>query len=230
MTGTMNALHGLSARAEALGVSTLVQSRFSDDVDTELSDYLLAADPQTVVLAGGTGPAGVLSSGGATQVVEVLRPLPAAPAAVAVRLARGPDGDAAVQVGAQLAKSSGLGLVLTPAGRSASALAADLSKRGIRATAGSEPDGAIVVGPAGEGAGGVHVAVVVGSSEASDDLDQWTGALDGPGVAAPGGTLVSASAVKEAGAATEPTVVEATTVEATTVEATAKEATESRQP
>ena len=249
MTGTMNALHGLSAWAEALGVSTVVQSRFSDDIDTELPDYLLAADPQTVVLASGTGPAGVLSSGGATQVVEVVRPLPAAPAAVTVRLARSADGDAAVQVAAQLAKSSGLGLVLSPAGRSAATLAADLSKRGIRATAGPEPDGAIVIAPAGAGGDGVHVAVVAGSSEASDDLDQWTAALDGPGVAKLAGTPDPAGAVEEAAAAApaaadatatapaaadpppvEAASVKAATVDAMTVDAMTVNVTESRQP
>jgi K+:H+ antiporter len=182
MTSTMNDLHGLAARAEALGVSTVVQSRFSDDVPAELPGYVRAADPQTVVLASGTGSAGELSSDGTVQVVVASPELPSSPAAVAVRWSRSPNGDAAVQVGALLAMASGKDLVLMPGGRPAASLAADLTKRGIRATAGAQPPDAIIVGPVaetGEDGGRVHLEVLAGSSEASDDLDQWTSALDG---------------------------------------------------
>ncbi len=191
MPSTMNALHGLAARAEALGVSTVVQSRFSDDAVGELPGYLRAADPQTVVFAAGAGDPGELDSGGTVQLVAARGPLPPAPAAVVVRWSRSPNGDAAVQVGAQLAVAGGTDLVLTPAGRQAASLAASLTKRGIRARAGDEPPDAIVVGPAGaEGQAGqdgqagqgrgAHLEVRAGSGEASDDLDQWTSALDGP--------------------------------------------------
>jgi hypothetical protein len=86
-----------------------------------------------------------------------------------------------VQVAAQLAVASGLDLMLTPAGRGSSGLAADLTKRGIPARADEAPTGAVVVAPASsqDQDGGVHLSVTAGSIEASDDLDQWVAALDG---------------------------------------------------
>ena|ERR1022692_394768 len=190
MTATMGQLHQLAGRAGASGVSSAVQSRFSDDVAGELPSYLAATHPDTIVLAPGGVSTAELSSDGATQVVTVVRPPPRLPSAIVARWARGPGGAAAVQVAAQLAVAGGLGLVLTPASRPSVALAADLTKRGVPATAGLEPAGALIVASAGaasaaadEPAGpGVladaHLIVLVGSNEASDDLDQWVQALD----------------------------------------------------
>ena len=124
---------------------------------------------------------------GTTQLVYVLRPMPASPAAAVARWARTPDGEAAVQVAAQLSVASGVDLVLTPAGRPCASLAASLVKRGLAARAGTQPAGAIVVAPAdsvtgiADSAAGsdsdVHLAVIAGTSEASDDMDQWVQAL-----------------------------------------------------
>ena len=178
--------------ADAGGGHAMVQSRFSDDVSAELPGYVAAADPGTVVLRPGSGPVEALGANGATQLVYVLRPLPAAPAAAVVRWARGADGEAAVQVAAQLSVASGLDLVVTPSGRQATSVAADLRKRGLPARSGTEPAGGIVVAPVSgleqadghepPAAGGhdsdVHLAVVAGTNEASDDMDQWVQALD----------------------------------------------------
>ncbi len=180
MTQTMNKLHELAARAQANGVKCVVQARFSDDVAAELPGYVAAAGPGTIVLAPGTGPAVELGAGGTTQLVTVLTTPPPDPQAVAVRLGRGSDGEAAVQVGAQLAVGAGLDLILTPEGRPATGLAADLGKRGIPAHAGVEPSDSIVVAPAGSPDGPAHIAVTAGSDEASDDFDQWTAALVAP--------------------------------------------------
>jgi Kef-type K+ transport system membrane component KefB len=206
MTQTMSQLRRLAERAKVNGVSAIVQSRFSDDVPSELPGYLAAAGPDTIVLGEG-GPSSIaLSAGGTTQLVTVLAPLPPSPTAVVARWSRGPDGAAVVQVAARIAVARGLGLVLTPAGRPSTALAADLTKRGVPATAGAPPEGAIVVaaaaanGAAPTAAGppstdphagdtefsddrtqGAHLAVLAGSNEFSDDLDQWVQALEGAG-------------------------------------------------
>jgi Kef-type K+ transport system membrane component KefB len=203
MTQTMNKLHALAAKAG--DVPAMVQSRFSDDVRAELPGYVAAANPGTVVLRPGDGQADALGADGATQLVYVLRPLPAEPGVAVARIAKGSDSDAAVQVAAQLSVGGGLDLVLTPSGRTATSAAASLRKRGLRVRTGSEPAGGIVVAPlastaaalAGQAgnhadaeepepapAGGhlsdAHLAVVAGTAEASDDMDYWVQALDLP--------------------------------------------------
>jgi K+:H+ antiporter len=190
MTQTMARLQGLAAQAG--DVKAKIQSRFSDDVRAELPGYVAAADPDTVVLRPGSGQPDALGANGATQLVYVLRPLPPEPAAAAARLARGSDGEAAVQVAAQLSVAGGLDLVLAPSGRSATSVATSLRKRGLRVRAGAEPRGGILVAAAGRASGGdepaaagdrdsdVHLAVVAGTNEASDDMDHWVQALDLP--------------------------------------------------
>jgi K+:H+ antiporter len=186
MTKTMATLNALAAEAEPDGVAATVQSRFSDDVEAELPGYVAAAEPDTIVLLPGGTNAAALSRDGAAQLVYVIRPVPPAPTAAVARWSRGADGDAAVQVAAQLSVAAGLGLVLAPAGRSQSSVAADLSKRGLVATAGSPPEGAIIVGPAGQDGepsvppgedSDAHLTVVAGTLEASDDMDHWVQAL-----------------------------------------------------
>src|ERR1022692_66635 len=202
MTQTMARLKDLAAQAGP-GVSATVQSRFSDDVSAELPAFIAAAEPDTIVLRHGSTDQGTLSADGATQLVYVMRPMPAAPPAAVARWTRTADGEAAVQVAAQLSVASGVDLVLTPAGRPGASLAASLVKRGLAARAGAQPAGAIVVAPA-DGVTGiaasaagnasaagsatatgsvsdVHLAVVAGTNEASDDMDQWVQALDAPG-------------------------------------------------
>jgi hypothetical protein len=137
------------------------------------------------VLRPGTGEAQALGADGTTQLVYLLRPLPSVPAAAIARLTRGADGDAAVQVAAQLSVGSGLGLVLGPAGRHAASVAADLRKRGLRVSSEEGPGGGIVVAAAaGSGPdaaphdGDTHLAVIAGTNEASDDMDNWVQALN----------------------------------------------------
>ena len=223
MTQTMDVLHQLASRGEQHGVSVAVQSRLSNDVAAELPGYIAAADPDTVVLHRGVAPLSDLSVDGKAQLVVLIKPMLEAPTAAVARLAKGADTEAALQVAAQLAVADGLDLVLSPPGRTATARANDLGKRGIVARAGTEPADSIVVAPAdlvlgapavatagavgtisavngSDGAaeatlvvdadenGGaelsvgdadVHIAVVAGSNEASDDMDQWVEALDG---------------------------------------------------
>jgi hypothetical protein len=146
MTQTMSRLKDLAAEAGPDGVAATVQSRFSEDVSAELPAFVAAAEPDTIVLRPGSADPGALSSGGAAQLVYVLRPLPASPVAAAARWVRSADGDAAVQVAAQLSVAGGFDLVLTPSGRPGASLAADLTKRGLASRAGAQTEGAIVTG------------------------------------------------------------------------------------
>jgi K+:H+ antiporter len=185
MTQTMSKLQALAAQAG--DVPAVVQSRFSDDVRAELAGYVAAAGPGTVVLRPGDGQRDALAADGATQLVYVLRPLPAEPAAAVARLARGADGEAAVQVAAQLSVAGGIDLMLAPSGRTASSVAASLRKRGLQVRTGNGQAGGILVtaaadrhepGAADDRDSDVHLAVVAGTSEASDDMDHWVQALE----------------------------------------------------
>ncbi|HEX9625290.1 MAG TPA: cation:proton antiporter [Streptosporangiaceae bacterium] len=212
MTATMDTLHQLAARAEARGVTVIVQSRFSDDVAAELPGYVGAADPDKIVMYRDAAPISELSNEGRVQIVVLVKPLPEAPTAAVAHWIRGADSDAALQVAGELAVAGNLDLVLTPAGRQTTSRASDLTKRGLAASVGTSPAGAIVIGPADEllavpvgavaqaasadgsdpitdvnggtpvdsdGVRDIHIAVVAGSNEASDDMDQWVEALDG---------------------------------------------------
>ncbi|MGI9007568.1 MAG: cation:proton antiporter, partial [Streptosporangiaceae bacterium] len=127
MTRTMGALNELARQVPA-GITAAVQSRFSDNVGAELAGYVAAAEPDTIVLrvsAGRRGHAGdaagtrlaALEADGAVQLVYLLRPLPARPSAAVAQWSRSADGEAAVQVAAQISVGSRLDLVLTPPGR-----------------------------------------------------------------------------------------------------------------
>lgn len=184
MTGTMAELQELAQRGSRLGVPTVVHSRFSEDVARELPGFVAAAEPDTVVLAGRAGPGDGEAAGAPftaccpAQLVTVLSTPPAAPTAVAVHWARGADGAAAIQVAAQLAVASQLGLVLTPGGGRPASVAAGLARRGLAACAGPAPGGALLVAAGDEGDGS-HLAVLAGTSPASDDPDQWIPTLEG---------------------------------------------------
>jgi K+:H+ antiporter len=179
LTRTMGELHALTELASARGVKAVVQSRFSEDVAGELPGYVAAAEPDTVVLRPDGASLRALGADGATQLVVVMHALPEEPGAVAVEWSRGADGAAAVQVAAQLTVANRLELVLSPGGGRRAGLAAELTRRGIPASDGPPPAGAIVVAAAGDGGTGAHLAVVAGTREGSDDLDQWVQALDG---------------------------------------------------
>jgi Kef-type K+ transport system membrane component KefB len=179
LTHTMGQLQALAARAEQRGMPAVVQSRFSDDVTAELPGYVAAAAPDTIVLGPGRNSPELLGADGTTQLVMVLGGLPEAPDTVAVRWARGLEGAAALQVAAQLAVANRLHLVMTPGGGRRAAAAADLTRRGIAASDGPPPAGALLVAAADDGSEGAHLAVLAGSKEGSDDLDQWAPALDG---------------------------------------------------
>jgi Kef-type K+ transport system membrane component KefB len=177
-TRTTGNLQSLIDRAAARRVSAVVRSRFSQDIAAELPGYVVAAEPDTIVLGPGRAFRETLAADGAVQLVTVLRSLPEAPSAVAALWTRGEGGAAAVQVATQLAVADRLKLVISPAGGRRAGLAAGLTRDGIAASDGPLPSGAIVVAAAADSSGDAHLTVRAGTREASDDLDQWVQDLD----------------------------------------------------
>ena len=174
MTTVMGQLHELAERAAARGAPATVFSRFSDDVAGELSAYVMAADPDTIVLD--TGHAAyedqayaAIRAEGRTRLVTASGPVPDAPSAVAVYSGHGADAAAALNVATQLAAARHLPLVLAGAdGRRGRSDVADLAHRGIQASSGPPPDGALLItGEDGAEAvtAGAHLTVRAGSSE-----------------------------------------------------------------
>jgi hypothetical protein len=171
MTKTMGALQQPEARAEQRGVPTVVQARFSEDIEGESPGYVAAAAPDTIALGPNASAREALGADGATQLVIVLRELPEAPDTVVARWAPRVNGEAAAQVAAQLAVANGLDLVLAPGGLRRASVAAGLARRGVAARDGPPPAGALHVAAADDG-GDEHLALLAGSKEFSDD---WTG-------------------------------------------------------
>jgi Kef-type K+ transport system membrane component KefB len=174
MTTVMGQLHELAERAAARGAPATVFSRFSDDVAGELSAYVMAADPDTIVLDTGH-PAyedqayAAIRAEGRTRLVTASGPVPDAPSAVAVYSGHGADAAAALNVATQLAAARHLPLVLAGAdGRRGRSDVADLAHRGIQASSGPPPEGALlVVGEDGATAVATAAQLIVraGSSE-----------------------------------------------------------------
>jgi K+:H+ antiporter len=174
MTLIMGQLHALAERASARGAPATVLSRFSDDVAGELSAYVTAADPDTIVLDSSHDPFedqayAAIRTDGRTRLVTASGPIPQAPTAVAVYAGHGADATAALNVATQLAAARHLPLVLTGAdGRRSRSGLAELTHRGIQASSGPPPDGALLV-TGEDGAAPVtavaHLTVRAGSAE-----------------------------------------------------------------
>jgi hypothetical protein len=174
MTTVMGQLHELAERAAARGAPATVLSRFSDDVAGELSAYVMAAEPDTIVLDSGHAAYedqayAAIRADGRTRLITASGPVPDAPSAVAVYSGHGGDASAALNVATQLAAARHLPLVLAGAdGRRGRSGVAGLTHRGIQASSGPPPDGALVVtGEDGAEAvtAGAHLTVRAGSSE-----------------------------------------------------------------
>jgi Kef-type K+ transport system membrane component KefB len=174
MTVVMGQLHALVERAAARGARAAVLSRMSDDVAAELSDYVTAAEPDTIVLDARPETYqdqayAAIRADGRARLVNASGPVPDAPSAVAVYAGHGGDAAAALNVATQLAAARHLPLVLAGGdGRRSRAGLADLTHLGIQARSGPPPQGALIVvgddGPAAV-ATGVHLTVRAGSSE-----------------------------------------------------------------
>jgi Kef-type K+ transport system membrane component KefB len=173
MTLIMGQLHALAERAAARGAPATVLSRFSDDIAGELSAYVTAAEPDTIVLDARHDPHqdeayAAIRADGRTRLVTTSGPVPDAPTAVAVYSGHGAGASAARSVATQLATARHLPLVLAGSdGRRSRSGVAELTHRGIQASSGPPPDGALLV--AGEYAGaavaGAHLTVRAGSGE-----------------------------------------------------------------
>jgi Kef-type K+ transport system membrane component KefB len=172
MTVVMGQLHALVERATARGARATVLSRFSDDVASELSAYVAAAEPDTIVLDAGHDPFEdqaytAIRADSRTRLVIASGPWPAAPSAVAVYSAHGANASAALNVATQLAAARHLPLVLSGGdGRRSRSGVAELTHRGIQASSGVPPEGSlIVIGEDSAPAAGAHLTVRAGSSE-----------------------------------------------------------------
>lgn len=173
MTVVMGQLHALVERAAARGARATVLSRMSDDVAAELSAYVAAAEPDTIVLDSGHDPDedqahAAIRADGRTRLVTASGPVPTAPSAVAVYSGHGGDASAARSVATQLAAARHLPLVLTGAdGRRSRSGVAELTHRGIEARSGPPPKGSLIVtGEDGAAAAaGAHLTVRAGSGE-----------------------------------------------------------------
>jgi Kef-type K+ transport system membrane component KefB len=174
MTTVMDQLHELAERAAARGAPATVFSRFSDDVAGELSAYVMAAEPDTIVLDTGHDAYedqayAAIKADGRTRLVTACGLVPDAPSAVAVYSSHGADAAAALNVATQLAAARHLPLVLAGAdGRRGRSDVAVLTHRGIQASSGPPPEGALlVVGEDGAAAvaTGAQLTVRAGSSE-----------------------------------------------------------------
>src|ERR1700722_15516237 len=174
MTLVMGQLHALVERAAARGATATVLSRFSDDVADELSAYVAAAEPDTIVLDSGHEPREdeayrAIRADSRIRLVLVSGSVPDAPTAVAVFSGHGADAAAARSVATQLAAARHLPLVLAGAdGRRSRSDVTELTHLGIQASSGPPPDGALLVtGEEGAEAvvAGAHLTVRAGSSE-----------------------------------------------------------------
>jgi Kef-type K+ transport system membrane component KefB len=173
MTLVMGQLHEFTERAAARGAPATVFSRFSDNVAGELSAYVEAAEPDTIVLDAGHDryedqAYAAIRADGRTRLVTVSGPVPDAPSAVAVHSGHGGDAAAALNVATQLAAARHLSLVLAGADGRRGRSVAQLSQLGIQARSGPPPEGALlVVGEDGAAAVApeAHLTVRAGSSE-----------------------------------------------------------------
>jgi Kef-type K+ transport system membrane component KefB len=174
MTLVMGQLHALVERAAARGAPATVLSRFSDDVAGELSAYVTAAEPDTVVLdsshASFEDEAYVaIRANDRTRLVAASGPVPDTPSAVAVYTGHSGDAAAALNVATQLAAARHLPLVLSGAdGRRGRSGLADLTHLGIQASTGPPPEDALLVvgeDDAAAVATWAHLTVRAGSSE-----------------------------------------------------------------
>jgi Kef-type K+ transport system membrane component KefB len=174
MTLVMGQLHAFTERAAARGAPATVFSRFSEDVAGELSAYVAAAEPDTIVLDADHASYedeayAAIRSDGRTRLVTASGPTPTAPSAVAVYSGHGGDASAALNVAAQLAAARHLTLVLAGADtRRSRSEVAELTHRGIEARSGPPPEGALLVvgeDSAAASAGAAHLIVRAGSSE-----------------------------------------------------------------
>jgi Kef-type K+ transport system membrane component KefB len=176
MTVVMGQLHALVERATARGAPATVLSRFSEDVPGELSAYVAAAEPDTLVFDTSHDPFeaqayAAIRADSRTRLIMASGPWPAAPSAVVACTGHGGDAAAALNVATQLAAARHLPLVLSGgAGRRIRGGAAELAHRGIQVSSGPPPEGSlIVVGEDGTPDAVAHLTVRAGSSEDIED-------------------------------------------------------------
>ncbi len=165
LTRVMAELEQLAGPVRERGLAAPVLARFAVDPAAELPEQVRSSDPDLLVVAAGHPAYQRLRAATDGRLATVAQPLPAAFPAVLVRTSGGPDGDAAVQVGAQVAAARGVPLrVVTDgrAGRRLTGLLTELAAHGVsaRLVGAAEPAGAeLVVAAEGADTAGAHVLV-----------------------------------------------------------------------
>ncbi len=169
MTSGMAELHALAARGKAKGVRVGVFSQFSEDIEADLTRYILDADPDLVLLT----PSVQLADHTLMPRTISLTALPAAtPLAIEVALGSEPDHEVALQAGTQLAAVRNLPLVLTDgSGRRERAVLAELARHGIRAELGAPRDDALVI--ATEPSERAHLVARARRDDELQGIDEW---------------------------------------------------------
>lgn len=171
MTQTLASLHTLGAAVHRDGVTITAKVQFSEDIPTDLTRYVVTAEPDLVVLTGSVE----LAPHELMPRILVHGAEPAAVTAVAVPATHDSGGDAALQIAAQLAVGRGLPLVLLGGGRRERGIAAELVKRGLHASTGDVPEGALVVGSVAGPT--THFVARARPDDEINDIDDWAGAL-----------------------------------------------------
>ncbi len=164
LTRVMGELEELAKPVRARGLGVPVLARFAADPAAELPGQVAANEPDVLLVPAGH-PAYPALREAVTGRLVTLVGLPASWSSVLVQAGSGPDWDAAVQLGAQLAASRGAPLAVAADGRSGRKLGpllAELATHGVAATvvkpAAEVPD-SLVLATDGADRAGVHLLV-----------------------------------------------------------------------
>jgi Kef-type K+ transport system membrane component KefB len=134
MTVAMEELAKLAGPVRAPGVATPVLARFSADIGRDLAAQVTAVEPAVLVVAQDQAGYAAVRAAATGRLVTLAAPPPAPWPAVLVRATGDDNGEAALQVGAQLAAAHSVELVVNAGNRPPRRVAAALRELHRRAT------------------------------------------------------------------------------------------------
>jgi len=202
MTLAMAELEALAAPWRDRGVAVSPLARFSADSAADLAGQVAAADAAILVISRDHADYRRVAEMANVRVVTATAEAPASWPAVLVRTAAGANGEAAIEVGVQLAAAQTARLVIDPEarpGRRLEHLVAEIGRAGLEAAIGHDAgDGALVVAPAGSPAAATDVSVRAEPDFEPEDLAALVHALALQGPVTPqvsSGPVTSATGV-----------------------------------
>ena len=142
LTRVMGELEQLARPVRARGLAAPVLARFSADPAAELPEQVSSNAPDVLVVAADQPSYQALRAAAGGRLVTIAAALPVGWDTVAVRVTGGADGEAAIQVAAQIAAARGIPLVLVADARAARRLTAaveELTRHGVPTTVGALP-------------------------------------------------------------------------------------------